>query len=221
MSQQDKVWWYTTGDRQLGPYSAAELKAMTKLGTIVSTDYVWREGLAKWVLASSIKGLIPPAPSVVPPPLPMTQNNSISFSQAAFMHTTNESAQKELHHSERSTLNPEISEPWKQKFELIEKAGGPKLKEARNLPFKERSKIMFNLLGSIFGPFYYLVKGMWKKAVVLSAIGVLAIIILELIFDKIGVRNSKITNFIIPSIFASRANIDYYKKMVLGDNGWW
>jgi len=26
---------------------------------------------------------------------------------------------------------------------------------------------------------------------------------------------------VIPVIFATRANIDYYKKMVLGDNGWW
>lgn len=52
---------------------------------------------------------------------------------------------------------------WQERFELIEKAGGPKLPLIRTLSFKERLK-MFNVMGFFFGPFYYFVKGMWKKA---------------------------------------------------------
>jgi len=65
-----------------------------------------------------------------------------------------------------------ISDSWKIKFELIEKAGGVKLPNAKNLPFGERMKVRFNVWGFLFGPFYYLVKGMWKKAVTLFGISI-------------------------------------------------
>lgn len=47
MSEQDKLWWYATGDQRFGPYSASELKTMTKSGKVVSTDLIWKEGLAE------------------------------------------------------------------------------------------------------------------------------------------------------------------------------
>ena len=48
-----------------------------------------------------------------------------------------------------------------------------------------------NILAFLFGPFYYLAKGMWKEALALGA------------------------------IFGVQAHIDSYKKMVLGDDSWW
>jgi len=115
----------------------------------------------------------------------------------------------------------EVSEAWKVKFALLEKAGGPKLPKARELAFGERSKVVFNVWGFLFGPFYYLAKGMWKKAIVLLALCIAAIVILEMILEAMGVSNSKITNYIAPAVFATRANIDFYKKIILNDNGWW
>jgi len=58
-TQSEKIWWYARGDKQFGPCSAIELKAIAKSGEIVSTDLVWKEGLSEWKPASSIKGLIP------------------------------------------------------------------------------------------------------------------------------------------------------------------
>ena len=113
----------------------------------------------------------------------------------------------------------QVSETWKRRFALLEKAGGPKLSKARELNFKERL-VLFNAWGFIFGPFYYLAKGMWKKAIVLFVLCVAAIVVLTLMLDAIGV-SAAITNFIAPVVFATRANIDYFKKVVLGDNGWW
>jgi hypothetical protein len=113
-----------------------------------------------------------------------------------------------------------ISDSWKTKFELFEKAGGVKLPNAKNLPFGERMKVVFNVWGFLFGPFYYLVKGMWKKAVSLLGISILIIVILEVICQVLGISDG-ITNFVASAIFATRANIDFYKKVKLGDNGWW
>lgn len=113
-----------------------------------------------------------------------------------------------------------ISDPWKRKFELIEKAGGVKMPNAKSLSFGERLKAVPNIWAFLFGPFYYLAKGMWKKAISLFGVSVLVIIILEVICQALGVSDA-IINFVAPAIFGSRANIDYYKKIKLGDNNWW
>jgi len=114
----------------------------------------------------------------------------------------------------------EVSDGWKKTFGLIEKAGGPKLPQAKGLKFGERSRVIFNVWGFLFGPIYYLVKGMWKRAITLTALCVVAIIVLSLILEAMG-ASDKITNLIAGAVFATRANVDFYKKMVLGDNGWW
>jgi uncharacterized membrane protein YvbJ len=113
-----------------------------------------------------------------------------------------------------------ISESWQQRFELLEKAGGVKTPNLKNLPFGERRKIVFNIWGFLFGPLYYLAKGMWKKAISLFGICILIIVALEAICQVIGISD-KITNFVAAAVFASRATIDYYKKVKLNDNGWW
>ena len=54
MSQE---WYYSVdGDRQ-GPTSAAELKKLADAGTLKPTDLVWKDGMADWAPAKSIKGL--------------------------------------------------------------------------------------------------------------------------------------------------------------------
>jgi TM2 domain-containing membrane protein YozV len=50
-------WYYSVdGDRQ-GPVSGAELKKLAEAGTLKATDLVWKDGMADWVAAKSIKGL--------------------------------------------------------------------------------------------------------------------------------------------------------------------
>ena len=54
MSQE---WYYSVdGDRQ-GPIGGAELKKLAEAGTLKPTDLVWKDGMADWVQARSIKGL--------------------------------------------------------------------------------------------------------------------------------------------------------------------
>lgn len=116
MAQEDKVWWYATGDQKCGPYSARELKAAAVSGKFVSTDLVWKNGLAKWVPASSIKGLISPAPANMPPPLPATQINPAPLSQTArTADAIIESVQKELQRFVIGDLSGQISK-WINKM---------------------------------------------------------------------------------------------------------
>lgn len=113
-----------------------------------------------------------------------------------------------------------ISESWQEKFALIDKAGGAKTPNIKSLQFGERMKALFNIWGFLFGPFYYLAKGMWKKALPLLGIAIVLVVLLKIICQKFGIPES-ITNFVAAGIFANRANIDYYKKVRLGDDGWW
>jgi hypothetical protein len=116
----------------------------------------------------------------------------------------------------------DVSDKWKQKFRIFEKAGGPKLPRFKELAARERSKITFNILAFLFGPFYYLAKGMWRKALSLSAavfVAVLVVAIVLILVDLGGLVGA--LGYGANAIYAARANVDYYKKMVLGDNGWW
>jgi hypothetical protein len=117
-----------------------------------------------------------------------------------------------------------VSERWKAKFKLFERAGAPGFANLKNLPPDERKRatVGINVLAFLFGPFYYLAKGMWRKALTLFLACLLAVIALEAVFELLGYSQfGKALGYGIAAVFAIRANIDYYKKMVLGDNGWW
>ena len=115
-----------------------------------------------------------------------------------------------------------VSDSWKTKFRLIEKAGGPKQGNLKALPFGERFMIGFNVIAFLFGPVYYAVKGMWRRGLSLFAVGLVLIVILSIILDALGMgRVGNSLGYGLAAIFAVRANIDQYKKWVLRDNGWW
>lgn len=120
-----------------------------------------------------------------------------------------------------SAAASKISGRWQKKFAVIEKAGGPSWANLRKLPFRERSKVSFNILAFLFGPLYYLTKGMWKKAIVLTLVGIIALVALSLLFSALDIDIKMPEGAVVAAWFGSRANFDYYKKMVLGDNGWW
>ena len=115
-----------------------------------------------------------------------------------------------------------VSSRWKIKFFIIAKAGGPKLPAIGKLSFNERMKINFSVIAFLFGPFYYLVKGMWRKAITLFAACAVVLFVLTLALELAGLgRLANALGYACGAVFAVRANIDFYKKMVLKDNGWW
>ena len=52
-------WFYNVEGKKHGPLSSGQLQALAKSGKLKPTDKVWKEGMAQWVAASTIKGLFP------------------------------------------------------------------------------------------------------------------------------------------------------------------
>jgi len=52
-------WHYAIGEKEFGPVSSQELKRLATSGQLKPEHQVWREGMADWVTAGSIKNLCP------------------------------------------------------------------------------------------------------------------------------------------------------------------
>lgn len=62
------LWYYTTGGKRMEPVTSAELKQLATSGFLKPTDLVWKEGMANWEAASSLKGLFPAGAAAPPAP---------------------------------------------------------------------------------------------------------------------------------------------------------
>lgn len=69
MSQQ---WYFSKGDQKQGPVATEQLKELAASGAITPADLVWKDGMAQWAKAGSVKGLFPEKSNGGPPPLPPT-----------------------------------------------------------------------------------------------------------------------------------------------------
>jgi hypothetical protein len=115
-----------------------------------------------------------------------------------------------------------VSEAWKTRFRLIDKAGGVSMPHLKDLQFGDRMKVMFNIFAFLFGPLYYIAKGLWRKAITFFVAGVIVLTALSFALSAAGLENvSRALSYGLAAFFANRANIDYYKRTVLNDNGWW
>ena len=119
----------------------------------------------------------------------------------------------------------DVSDAWKRKFELIEKAGefnGFSYENFKSLSFGERIKMGFNIFALLFGPFYYFYKQMWKKGAVILGIGLVFIVTL------LAIEMATDTSFpssiyklpIIEAICGSLANYDFYRFKVHQETIW-
>lgn len=116
-----------------------------------------------------------------------------------------------------------LSPGWKHKFALIEQAGGVKLPRLKELKFGERMSVMFNIWAFLFGPIYYTVKGMWRKAISYTLMAGLASILIDALLELAGIDPAPLARPIglgMAAAFATLANISYYKKVMLSENGW-
>lgn len=118
---------------------------------------------------------------------------------------------------------PGLSSGWRTIFAALQKGGGVELPQSIELSLAERAMVLFNPWAFLFGPFYYVTKGMGRKALALCLLAVLLVCAGRLLFSALGLQSlmaSALLCFIPSALFATRANIDYFKKMVLDDEGW-
>lgn len=97
------------------------------------------------------------------------------------------------------------------------------MKNLKDMPKSERMEnSSFNTFALLFGPLYYIEKGMWKKGIALFVVCLIAVILLKIVLNMFGfAKTGNLMGYGISAVFAVRANIDYYKMMVLGEKGWW
>ncbi|WOB27947.1 MULTISPECIES: DUF2628 domain-containing protein [Xanthomonas] len=110
-----------------------------------------------------------------------------------------------------------VSDTWKKRFKVIAKAGGTKLPDFRSLSSGERRGINFNWLAFLLGPFYFLAKGLWRQAVVYVLLAIALATLLELVgLGQLG----RAVGYGFAAIYAVRANVSYYAKVVQGQAPW-
>jgi hypothetical protein len=86
-----ELWYYTNEGKQMDAVTMKELKRLVGDGTLKPTDMVWKEGMARWIRASSVKELFPDpgaaldkfftsasSSGVVPPPEKPPGNTSVA-----------------------------------------------------------------------------------------------------------------------------------------------
>ncbi|MDD5210981.1 MAG: DUF2628 domain-containing protein [Sulfuricurvum sp.] len=115
-----------------------------------------------------------------------------------------------------------VSDDWKAKFRTLAEVGEPITYSMRlrneavykQLPFK----IKFNIWAFLFGIFYYLSKGMWKKGLTIIGIGIAMTVVITVLF---GGEAGNIASLVVYSLlFATFASFDYYRTMVLAEDFW-
>jgi len=124
-----------------------------------------------------------------------------------------------------------VSDRWKTYFKGMLKHGGVKAgpytlarlpPEERKAAVKElQAPFSSRLLAFLFGFFYYLSKGMWKKGLVLLPIVWTVQIVVGIVLYLIG--GEMLANgvgFLGGWIFAMMAPRDFYAVKVEGDQGW-
>ncbi|QYK05842.1 DUF2628 domain-containing protein [Shewanella zhangzhouensis] len=97
----------------------------------------------------------------------------------------------------------------------------PHLSRSKKEQIKGQNVINFNVLAFIFGPFYYITKGMWKKGLYLFlltlGLNLLSLVLVGMFTDR---DISKVLYIINSSIYGLTANYDFYRYYKLGETTW-
>ncbi|PHQ34823.1 DUF4339 domain-containing protein [Rhodopirellula bahusiensis] len=88
-------WYYSRENEKFGPFGDSDLRKMAVDGVLKPDDQIWKEGMAKWRTAGSVKGLFPQSaasplrhkPGVVendvPPQIYNNREETVSFGGSA------------------------------------------------------------------------------------------------------------------------------------------
>jgi len=124
-----------------------------------------------------------------------------------------------------ATRTDTYSQKWQDRFAFFDQHGAPNspgYKEAlKALPtWGARMKINFNWLAWLFGPFYFLVVGMWRKALTAFGIAIALGVVTSFMPGHMGDMVSRGAGIGLAVLFGMVANYSYYLKERQGQNGW-
>ncbi len=153
-----------------------------------------------------------------------TAQETVSPVQSRHIYPAQDPAAYNPYQSPKSDLNQPssidelvVSEKWKERFRLIEEAGGPRLPQYKNLSFSERMKITSNILSFLFWVIYLPIKGMWRLAITYFILCV----VLGIVLDIAGFPTaSRAIGYGMSALVMYRTNTSYYRYKVLGEKPW-
>jgi fatty acid desaturase len=120
-------------------------------------------------------------------------------------------------------LEVELSPRWQDRFDFFAEYGPPNAtaqsREAiGELPFGRRRVINQNYCAFFFSPFYFFVKGMWRKGVtLLGAALVLAVAAALLPIPELAARGLSMA---VPALAMTSANYAYFVHVTTGSTSW-
>ncbi|WP_421567120.1 DUF2628 domain-containing protein [Stenotrophomonas sp. PD6] len=119
---------------------------------------------------------------------------------------------------------------WRDRFQFFDAHGAPgslSYKAAfKALPFLRRIRIQSSILAFLFGPIYFFILGLWRKALVGLALSLGTIIVAVLLYAIFGANSafadivSRVLGLAMTLIYATTANYAYYLKEVKGADSW-
>lgn len=108
-----------------------------------------------------------------------------------------------------------LSDKWRHRFAIFDKAGGAKWSDLRKLPRSEaRQAARFNVLAFLFGPFYYFAKGMWLRGFTLLFVTTAAFFLVGIFLDLMSASSRVFyaVAFGFAAVYGATANFDYYRS---------
>lgn len=114
----------------------------------------------------------------------------------------------------------DLSAYWRLKFDFYDRYGTRFTPEAvaaaKARPFAVRMRSVINLPALFFGPVYFIVKGMWRKALTLMLFSLALGVVLYFAFPALGFSGLS-GNGALYTILAGPA---YYRHRVKGSRSW-
>jgi asparagine N-glycosylation enzyme membrane subunit Stt3 len=119
---------------------------------------------------------------------------------------------------------------WQERFAFLDAHGAPgtpSYKDAfKALPFMQRIKIGSSILAFFFGPIYFFILGLWRKALVGLALTVATCVVAFILYAVLGPESrgadfiSRMLGLAVTLMYAGTANYAYYLKEVKGQDSW-
>ena len=129
---------------------------------------------------------------------------------------------------EQSQNTSKYNEKWQERFAFFDAHGAPSSKTfkaaAKELPFKKKLLVCFNVISFFFGFIHLFVWGLWKRNLAMMGVMLITYVAFIAVF---AILNMEFPDAIDRGLgigfsmwYAISANYAYYLKEVKGYNGW-
>jgi TM2 domain-containing membrane protein YozV len=222
-------WYYSVDGSQQGPVTAAELKKLATDGKIKAEDLVWKDGMAEWKAANTIKGLFGAGTASGGTVVPKADSKAVAKPEADDRPSKrgrdedeeedrprkrrDEDEEEDRPRNRRREEEDDEDRPRKRRDEDDDEYDRPRKKKKRGgrIPDDVGSKKMTaGLLGILLGAY-----GVHKFYLGMSSAGVIQLIVTIVTCGLAG-----IIGLIEGIIYLTKSDEDFYREYIVGQKQW-